>query len=124
MRVLVTGSRYLRNDQLIDRVLSDLRPTVIIHGGAEGADMLADAWAKARNIPVEVYPAEWTRFGKKAGMLRNRQMFKASKPDHVAAFPLPSSVGTWGMIRLVQEAQKSGWQGGCTIHAEGDLGEI
>lgn len=65
---------------------------MILHGGARGADRLADIIARALGFEVEVYPADWT-LGKYAGILRNLEMLD-SKPDLVIAFWDGSSRGT------------------------------
>lgn len=70
----------------LDYLLTKSKIEVIIHGGAKGADSLAGVWAKENNIRVEVYKADWERYGKKAGILRNEEMLKLSKPSLVIAF--------------------------------------
>lgn len=76
---------------------------LIIHGAAIGADSLADIWARENKCPVESYPAEWDKYGKKAGYIRNQQMIDEGYPDVVIAFP--GGKGTAMMKRL---ARKSG----------------
>jgi len=84
--------------------------TVLIHGGANGADRLADQWARGHGINVQVFPAEWTRLGKAAGPIRNEQMLVEGKPDAVAAFPSNSRVvrpgrsGTQDMVNRANDA--------------------
>ena len=57
-------------------------------------------------VPVEVYPADWTRYGKPAGPIRNRQMLNEGKPDMVIAFhdDLSVSVGTKDMVDIANAA--------------------
>ena len=45
---------------------------------------------------VEEYPADWKKYGKSAGPLRNQRMIDEGKPDLVVAFP--GGVGTADMI--------------------------
>jgi hypothetical protein len=109
MRVLITGSRSWTDRTTIERVIADLPAgTTIIHGGAHGADTIAGDCATARGLAVEVYPvtpAEWTRYGKAAGPMRNARMLAESRPDLVIAFRAPGvSKGTDGMVRLAREA--------------------
>ena len=47
---------------------------VVVHGMCRGADRLAAAAAKMLGIHVEGYPADWERFGRAAGPIRNKQM--------------------------------------------------
>jgi hypothetical protein len=74
---------------------------MIIHGGASGADRLAGEWAASRGIPVEVHPADWQKYGRAAGPIRNQQMIDR-KPDMVVAFP--GGRGTADMVRRVRMA--------------------
>lgn len=79
------------------------RITTIICGGAKGADTHAESWgALYPEVPVEVYPAEWSKHGRSAGPIRNRQMLEEGKPDLVIAFP--GDRGTAGMIKLAKAA--------------------
>lgn len=73
---------------------------VVIEGEAPGADTLARQWADSMGIPVEKYPAQWDKYGKAAGPIRNTQMLVEGKPDLVFAFSkdLASSLGTANMV--------------------------
>lgn len=77
---------------------------VVIHGGAAGADSLADQWARYRFNTIEEYTADWEKYGKAAGPTRNRQMLKEGKPDLVIAFLAKDSRGTKDMINVATEA--------------------
>lgn len=103
-RVLVCGGRDYDNLGLVLSVLSErVTPdTVIIEGGASGADFLAKCVGKYLGATVETYPANWSKYGKAAGMIRNKQMLDEGRPDLVVAFP--GGFGTKGMIRLAREA--------------------
>ncbi len=65
-----------------------------------GADFLAVKAARACGIPYVEFPAEWERFGKSAGPIRNQKMLDEGKPDLVIAFheDLEKSRGTKDMI--------------------------
>ena len=71
MKVLVCGGRDFADYDLLKTVLSALHVTrgisIVIHGGATGADMLASRWAGTHMIPGGVYPADWKAHGKAAG---------------------------------------------------------
>lgn len=75
---LVTGGRVFEDRPTIydrlDYFHARLGFTLLIHGGAKGADTLAGDWAAARGVPTEVYVPNWNKFGKGAGPMRNRQM--------------------------------------------------
>jgi hypothetical protein len=57
----------------------DWIPTVILSGNALGVDQLGEKWAKEHNVPVELYPANWDRFGRSAGYKRNADMAKRAQ---------------------------------------------
>lgn len=77
--------------------------TVLIEGEADGADKAAKAWANSKNIPVEPYEADWDRYDKAAGMIRNRDMLVKGKPDWGIAFP--GGKGTAGMLAILRKAK-------------------
>lgn len=92
-RILVCGSRDWRDRNAIYLTLlcepnrqgwGDM-PVMVIHGGARGADSLADDVANELGYHVRSYPAEWEIHGKAAGPIRNRRML-AELPDLVVAF--------------------------------------
>jgi hypothetical protein len=105
MRVLVCGSRNFNDRKLMVREFDKL-PTdvVIIHGGAWGADKMAEEMALARGMRVECYHADWKAHGKAAGPIRNQRMIDEGKPDLVLAFPRPGSKGTWDMVNRAKKA--------------------
>jgi hypothetical protein len=60
--------------------------TLLIAGGARGADRLAEEWAKAQAIPCDL-SASWDGLGRKAGPIRNQRMLDEGRLDLVVAFP-------------------------------------
>lgn len=109
MKVLVTGDREWDDIELIAETLEKLpHDTIVIHGAARGADRIAGVVADALGFTVRDYPADWERYKKGAGPVRNRQMFKAEhRPeepiDKAFAFHnnIESSKGTADMIRVL-----------------------
>lgn len=106
MRVVVTGGRdYADRQRLfgaLDALHARLPITLLIHGGAQGADHLAWVWARERGIPDEVYFADWN-LGRKAGPLRNQRMLDEGKPDRVVIFR--GGKGTDDMTRRALRAK-------------------
>lgn len=75
---------------------------VFVHGGARGADAIADAWIRKRGHRVEVFPADWAKHGKAAGPIRNAAMLDAGATI-VLAFPFgcrATSPGTWNCVEM------------------------
>lgn len=92
-RILVTGSRYATPEAhraAIEWALSAAKgyPAVtLIHGGAPGVDTIAAQIATEWGWALREYRANWDRFGKAAGPLRNKEMVDAGA-DVVTAFPI------------------------------------
>lgn len=83
-----------------------LKPTEVIQGGAAGADSLALLAALTLALPYRTFKADWKKYGKAAGPIRNQQMLD-EKPDQVLAFR-PSSGITKGTADMVGRATKAG----------------
>jgi hypothetical protein len=73
----------------------------IVHGGCEGADILADQAAKLLGFKTIVVLPDWKRYGRGAGPVRNKQMVDM-KPDLVLVFhdSLSKSKGTKNCANL------------------------
>lgn len=85
-----------------------VRPiTMLIEGGADGADLLAEQWADANGIHYARVPALWHAHGRSAGPRRNEAMLLLS-PDGVIAFP--GGRGTAHMVRIATEAGIKVWE--------------
>ena len=109
IRVLVCGGRDFGIDPaeryFVQCTLDDFardRDVVIIHGGAKGVDSVAGGWAKIKSWTVELYRANWAKYGPRAGPIRNRQMLYEGKPDIVLAFP--GGKGTAHMSQIAKSA--------------------
>lgn len=78
LRILVTGSRnWDDRDAVIDALIErddGVPEAVLVHGGARGADTMAANLAEMFGWAVEAHPADWARYGKSAGFLRNVEM--------------------------------------------------
>ena len=84
-RVLVCGGRDFHKIKIAYNILDVVEPKHIISGGAAGADSLAEKYAKENYIPITIYPANWPKYGKGAGPIRNKQMLEEGKPTMVVA---------------------------------------
>lgn len=120
MRVLVCGGRDFNDRDFIYGWLGKLfhpdygssedaqpwwlpRPDlVIISGAAKGADSIAEDWAIVNWVKLLSFPADWDKYGKSAGYVRNKQMLEEGKPDMVLAFP-----GGRGTADMVSQAKKA-----------------
>lgn len=104
--IIVCGGRDYRDMKAVyaalDKMAEKKSIRLIIHGGAEGADQLAGAWAFQRCIPCLTIPANWDKHGDAAGPIRNRQMLEEAA-DGVVAFP-----GGKGTADLCRQAEAAG----------------
>lgn len=107
MRVLICGDRHWTDRECMEREMARHPITVVIEGEQRGADKMSRAMAESQVVPVEPYPADWDRYGKAAGPIRNTQMLREGKPDLVIAFhdDLAHSKGTKDMIRQALKAE-------------------
>lgn len=105
-RILVCGGRDFNDNEFLKHQLTALfhiyGQFVLVHGDARGADTLAKEWAEHVGLPIEAYPADWKKHGKRAGPIRNREML-ASGIDYVVAFP-----GGEGTAHMVSIASREG----------------
>lgn len=101
MKVIIAGSRTLSfNDTIaaINHCPFKHEISVVISGTAKGVDRHGEEWAKLNNIPVIQYPANWNKFGKRAGYVRNEEM--AQNADALIAVWDGVSKGTKHMIDI------------------------
>ena len=77
----------------------------LLHGGARGADRLIDHASRSLAWPVEVIPAEWGRYGRAAGPLRNGLMLRRALEEAIPAqasvlvVAFPGAAGTASLMR-------------------------
>jgi hypothetical protein len=70
MRVLVCGVACY--EEVAD-FLSKVEVDEVIHGGSVAGTM-AEVYAATLLVPVRVYKADWSTYGRKASTVRNREM--------------------------------------------------
>ncbi len=106
-KVIIAGSRGFSNYKLLKEKCNEyLREKrkgyniIIISGGARGADALGEKYAQDEGFSLEVFPANWNKFGKSAGFRRNEQM--AEVADALIAFWDGKSHGTKHMIEIME----------------------
>jgi hypothetical protein len=109
MNVLVCGGRDYNEIEDINTALNMLptTPSIIIQGGAKGADNWAAVWAMHKGVHVAEVKALWEYYGKSAGFKRNSAMLLL-KPDYCVAFP--GGRGTQSMVDLCKLNGVTVWQ--------------
>ena len=104
-KVIIAGCRDFADYALLrsfaDEVLAGAEDIEIVSGGARGADGLGERYARERGYALKVFPAEWKKWGRAAGPIRNGQM--AGYADALIAFWDGQSSGTRDMIRKAED---------------------
>lgn len=107
--ILVTGSRDWTDFDTIStelKLISEKFPvddTYLVHGNARGADKIsAYLWKKMGGKDIAL-SAEWDKYGKAAGPIRNKDMLDNYDISHALAFSKNESKGTSHMIFLLEE---------------------
>lgn len=117
-KVLVTGGRSYNDEKTFYKTMDHLRMeydiSVVVHGGAAGADSLARKWGKETlgAYRVKEYPARWDdlkapgaivkerrngmKYNISAGPQRNQRMLD-DNPDIELVVVFPGGVGTRDM---------------------------
>jgi hypothetical protein len=109
MRLLVCGDRNWDDYYTLKRAIVKLNPNIIIEGECKGADIMARKIAEELGIVVIHFPADWEKYGRAAGPIRNAQQLKEGNPDLVLAAhnDIKNSKGTRDMIRRSLKANKA-----------------
>ena len=108
MKLLICGDRNWSDGNAVRDVMKGFNPTVVIEGEARGADTFARLCAGVLGIEVLPFPADWEKYGKAAGPIRNSQMLKEGNPDVVVGFhyKIEESKGTRDMLTRAKKAGK------------------
>jgi len=110
MRLLITGSRIWDDYKYIHATLkvfgeqhADEVITLVSGECPNGADRLCEIAAAELGWEVELHPANWEQFGKRAGFVRNEQMV-LTEPDFCLGFIRNNSKGGAMTVKLAADA--------------------
>lgn len=107
--VIVCGGRHFNRYDVVEKVLNEVLSTCgdqeieIVSGHCEGADALGERYAEEHGVKLKIFPADWKKYGRSAGPIRNKQMIDyIIKLDKklVVAFVSENSRGTKNTITL------------------------
>lgn len=117
MRVIICGGRDFRDAELFVANLhafhDALGPiTEVVSGGATGADLMGEEFARQHGIPVQRFPTDWAKHGRAAGPRRNAEMaaYVAGQAEQGAFIVFPGGRGTADMERRATDAQLIIWR--------------
>jgi hypothetical protein len=98
MRVVIAGGREFNDYELLREICDEhiFPDSEIVSGGARGTDTLGERYATETGRGLKIFPADWSKHGKGAGHIRNKQMAEYS--DMLIAFWDGESKGTKNMI--------------------------
>jgi len=104
-RVIIAGGRKFDDYTLLkskcDHYLLKQETVIIVSGKAKGADTLGEQYAQECDFDIKEFPADWNKYGKRAGYLRNQEM--ANYADGLIAFWNGESKGTKHMIDIAKK---------------------
>ena len=108
MKYIIAGGRDFNNRSVLYKVLNENRYskniTEIVSGCARGADFLGIEWADVYGLRITRFPAEWDKYGKSAGFIRNADM--GVYADAAIIFWDGESKGTKHMIQTMKKLDK------------------
>ena len=112
MKVLISGSRKLTNYETVKQAIEELETregqkiTMLLHGGAKGADTLAEKWAQKNGIKTQVLKPDYEKHHpKSAPIIRNIELVKLA--DKTLAL-YSGSERTGGTGFTAMETEKAG----------------
>lgn len=104
IRLIIAGPRDYYDQEKVFRDIHTFQGKFgideIISGEASGVDKLAEEYAFLHQIPFKLFQADWEKYGKAAGPIRNREM--AEYANALLAF----DKGTKGTRNMIQMARK------------------
>lgn len=110
-KLIVAGGRDYANYEHMSRVLFAMadvgfadKEISIVSGMARGADALGAAFARTNHVKLYEMPANWDKYSKRAGFIRNQDM--GNFADGLLAFWNGESRGTAHMIDYMKQLNK------------------
>jgi hypothetical protein len=100
MKTIIAGTRTFTDYNVLVEVIKNcnFKISTVLCGGARGVDLLGERYAIFNSIPIEYYYADWEKFKKSAGYIRNAEMLKHA--DCLIALWDTKSNGTKNMIDI------------------------
>jgi len=111
LSILFCGDRDWTDYQAIFDVMTKFQPSLVIQGDAKGADRIAGICADLLGIPQAIFPANWKKYGRAAGPVRNKEMLVhlLKQPGEKMVFAFHDSLSTSkGTANMVKQAKKAG----------------
>lgn len=110
-KVVIAGTRTFDDYELLkskmDAILcrkAKQHNIIIVSGTAKGADTLGELYAQECGYDIKRFPANWDKYGKRAGFLRNEEMGKYA--DVIVIFWDGFSKGAKLMVDIAKRLKK------------------
>lgn len=105
MKVIIAGGNTFDSLELMETILEGMveNISVIVSGRGYGADHLAESFALKNAIDLELFPANWGKYGRNAGYDRWLKVFQTQNIDRVVLFWNGKSPGTKKLIDLSKQ---------------------
>ena len=111
LKIVIAGCRnynnYYEAKDYIDFCIREIKKNntiVILSGGCRGADAIGERYAIENGYEIRRFVANWDKYGKAAGPIRNEQM--AIEADYIICFWDYKSRGTKSMIENAKKYSK------------------
>ncbi len=109
MKVIIAGSRSMPiqgSQYLIDQAVrkANYQITEVVSGNAGGADTWGEVYAHRNHLQLIRFRADWERYGRHAGTLRNIQM--GDYADAAIIFIYNHSRGSEHMLAYMKHLKK------------------
>lgn len=109
-RIIICGGRHFDDYEHLESVMNEVMSKIepwsdvieIVSGHCEGADQLGELYASNYGLPCKVFPAQWEKYGRSAGPIRNSEMVKYASEavmPVVVDFRSPRTKGTNDTVR-------------------------
>ena len=110
IKIAIVGGRNFNDYELLEKTLNEYIENktflnAIVSGGADGADILAEKYAKELGVDMIVFRPDYKKFGRFAALQRNTEIIKNS--DVVFAFWDGKSRGTYDSIKKARKLEKT-----------------
>lgn len=107
MRITIGGCRDYNNYSVFEKFVSECiseiesENIIILSGHCSGVDAMAERYAMEKGYKLEIYPADWKKYGRAAGPKRNKEMVQDS--NVVIAFWDGKSKGTKSLVEFAKK---------------------
>ena len=112
MKLLITGSRKFDNYEALKNAIEEIETlqkikiTILLHGGAIGADALAQRWADENKILTQIIKPDYKNYKNKiAPLIRNQELVKLAECT-LALYVKNRTGGTWYTSQETIKANK------------------